>query len=96
MSRKIWIVILLFAVNMISLSQSDDLFKDSNPASTNVQNAQFPRITSDLRVIYRIKAPDVQKVQFDLGKIRYGQRYGWILANKKYLTISKKIIMICI
>jgi len=68
MSRKIWIVILLFAVNMISLSQSDDLFKDSNPASTNVQNAQFPRITSDLRVICRIKAPDAQKVQFDLGK----------------------------
>jgi len=37
---------------------------DSVPAATNVPGAQYPRITSDLRVIFRIKAPDAQKVEF--------------------------------
>lgn len=37
---------------------------DSVPAPTNVPGAQYPRITSDLRVIFRIKAPDAQKVEF--------------------------------
>ncbi|HEX8235255.1 MAG TPA: alpha/beta hydrolase-fold protein [Abditibacteriaceae bacterium] len=41
----------------------------STPASTNVRGAEYPRIGSDLRVSFRVKAPDAQKVQFDLGKI---------------------------
>ncbi len=40
----------------------------STPAVTNVRGAEFPRIHPDLRVTFRIKAPDAQKVQFDLGK----------------------------
>lgn len=69
MKKLQWILLLLFPVNLTSFAQIDSLLlKESKPASTNVQNAQFPRITSDLRVIYRIKAPDAQKVQFDLMK----------------------------
>jgi enterochelin esterase-like enzyme len=37
---------------------------DTVPATTNVQGAQYPRITSDLRAIFRIKAPDAQKLEF--------------------------------
>ncbi len=37
---------------------------DSVPAPTNVPGAQYPRITPDQRVIFRIKAPDAQKVEF--------------------------------
>lgn len=37
---------------------------DSMAASTNVPGAQYPRITSDLRAVFRIKAPDAQKVEF--------------------------------
>jgi enterochelin esterase-like enzyme len=37
---------------------------DTVPAPTNVQGAQYPRITPDLRAIFRIKAPDAQKVEF--------------------------------
>jgi enterochelin esterase-like enzyme len=37
--------------------------EDSKPASTNVNNSAFPRIHSDLRVTFQIKAPDAQKVQ---------------------------------
>ncbi|HEV8283138.1 MAG TPA: alpha/beta hydrolase-fold protein [Chitinophagaceae bacterium] len=38
------------------------------PASSNIRSAQYPQILADHRVIFRIKAPDAQKVQIDLGK----------------------------
>lgn len=37
------------------------------PASTNIRNAQYPQILPDNRVIFKVKAPDAQKVQVDLG-----------------------------
>lgn len=39
-----------------------------DPASTNVPNAQYPQILPDNRVVFRVKAPDAQRVQMDLGK----------------------------
>ena len=48
---------------------------DGVPAITNVSGAQYPRITADLRVILRIKAPDAQKVEFDLGKRYLAQKF---------------------
>ncbi|MBN2012115.1 esterase [candidate division KSB1 bacterium] len=38
------------------------------PATTNVRRAKFPQILPDGRAIFRIKAPDAQKVQLDLAK----------------------------
>ena len=38
------------------------------PASTNVRGARYPQILPDNRTVFRIKAPDAQKVQIDLGK----------------------------
>lgn len=34
------------------------------PAPTNIRGAQYPRIHDDLRVTFRIKAPDAHKVVF--------------------------------
>ncbi len=34
------------------------------PASTNIRGSEYPRILDDLRVTFRIKAPDAQKVEF--------------------------------
>lgn len=39
-----------------------------NAASTNVRSAKYPRVSADSRATFRIKAPDVQKMQLDLGK----------------------------
>lgn len=39
-----------------------------DPASTNVPGAQYPQILANNRVIFRVKAPDAQRVQVDLGK----------------------------
>jgi enterochelin esterase-like enzyme len=38
------------------------------PASSNIRSSQYPQILADHRVIFRVKAPDAQKVQIDLGK----------------------------
>ena len=38
------------------------------PASTNTRNAKYPQILPDNRVVFRVKAPDAQKVQVDLGR----------------------------
>ena len=38
------------------------------PASTNVRRAKFPQILPDSRALFRIKAPEAQKVQLDLVK----------------------------
>ncbi len=40
---------------------------DSRPATSNVMNAQYPRISSDLRATFRLRAPDAQKVQVQVG-----------------------------
>ncbi len=37
---------------------------DGVPAPTNIRGAEYPRIHADLRVTFRIKAPDAQKVEF--------------------------------
>ncbi len=37
---------------------------ESVPAGTNVPGAEYPRILPDLRVVFRIKAPDAHKVEF--------------------------------
>lgn len=38
------------------------------PASSNVRSAKYPQILPDNRVVFRIKAPDAQRLQIDLGK----------------------------
>jgi enterochelin esterase-like enzyme len=38
------------------------------PASTNVSGADYPRILPDLRVVFRVSAPDAHEIQFKLDK----------------------------
>ena len=42
---------------------------DSRPASTNLPNAEYPRVHSDLSVTFQLKAPGAQKVQVRLGQL---------------------------
>ena len=61
MKRRLISITLLFLMSVVCFAQTEDQIKNSKRASTNVQNAQFPRITPDLKVIYKIKAPEGQK-----------------------------------
>src|SRR5689334_23081704 len=40
---------------------------DSMPALSNVRGAQYPRVSGDLRVTFRLKAPEARKVQLHPG-----------------------------
>jgi enterochelin esterase-like enzyme len=59
---------LLFKPVDISTFSNYSTVSFGKPASTNVPGAKYPKILSDNRVIFRIKAPDAQKVQVDLLK----------------------------
>lgn len=41
---------------------------EGEPASSNVRDAQYPRVLTDLRVVFRVNAPEAKSVAFDLGK----------------------------
>ena len=59
------IVSLVMALLLTQAGQAPPpLPPDTVPAPTNVQGAQYPRVTPDGRAIFRIKAPDAQKVEF--------------------------------
>jgi enterochelin esterase-like enzyme len=56
-------MIALLACAAVAAHASDD----SKPASTNAYGASYPRIHSDLRITFQLKAPDAHKVQVRLG-----------------------------
>jgi enterochelin esterase-like enzyme len=67
--KNIWMVLLLFVIGSTGFAQSDNLYKGSKPASTNVPGVEFPRIDDQNRAIFRVEAPTAEKVQLDLGKV---------------------------
>lgn len=46
----------------------DKISQVGRAAETNVRSAQYPQILPDGRAVFRIKAPEVQKLVLDLGK----------------------------
>ena len=59
--NALWLVGLLPA---LLAPPQDPKPPEGTPASTNIRGAEYPRILDDLRVTFRIKAPDAQKVEF--------------------------------
>lgn len=66
--KKSIIAFLFVFTGVACLAQGNDLNKDSKPASTNIPGIEFPKIDSQSRVTFRVKAPNAQKVQVDLVK----------------------------
>jgi enterochelin esterase-like enzyme len=61
--KNIYLILLFFALAFLGFAQDN-----SKPAPSNIRGAQYPQFTSDSRAIFKIKAPEVQKLQLDLGK----------------------------
>ncbi len=57
------------------------------PASSNVRNAKYPQILPDNRVIFKVKAPDAQKVQVDLGK-----KYDMVKDTAGFWNVTTDVI----
>jgi enterochelin esterase-like enzyme len=60
-----------------------------DPSSTNVPNAAYPQILPDNRVVFRVKAPEAQKVQVDLGK-----KYTMVKDTSGYWSVTTDPIVI--
>lgn len=52
----------------VDQSAFDKISMSGTPAESNIRSAKYPQMLPDGRAIFRIKAPDVQKMQLDLGK----------------------------
>jgi enterochelin esterase-like enzyme len=62
--NKLWFPGLLTLLLAAAVAAQDAKPPDGVPAPSNIRGAQYPRIHDDLRVTFRIKAPDAQKVVF--------------------------------
>lgn len=69
MKRQLLTLALLAVISASCLAQSNDMYKDSKAAITNIRGEDFPRVDSQSRAIFRVKAPDAQKVQVDILKV---------------------------
>jgi enterochelin esterase-like enzyme len=54
-----------------------------SPASTSVRSASYPQVLPDNRVVFRVKAPEAQKVQIDLGK-----KYDMVKDTSGFWTVT--------
>lgn len=54
-----------------------------SPATTNIRNARYPQILPDNRVVFRVKAPDAQTMQIDLGK-----KYDMVKDTSGFWTVT--------
>lgn len=67
-------LLLLTCLCLMTLTAVAQLMRQQGPALPgecsmwNVRGAQYPRVLPDHRVVFRVKAPEAQKVQIDLGR----------------------------
>ena len=66
MKHFLLILMIIAQASLFCLGQEN---QKSVPATSNVAGAEYPKIQTDLSVIFRVKAPDAKKVQIDLGKL---------------------------
>jgi enterochelin esterase-like enzyme len=52
----------------VDVAAFDKISMAGTPAESNIRSAKYPQMLPDGKAIFRIKAPDVQKMQLDLGK----------------------------
>ena len=69
MGKKLKLLFFIILVTSnLSQSQTKEPPGDSKPASTNIPGQEYPRIDSGLRGIFKVEAPDAQKVQLSLSE----------------------------
>jgi hypothetical protein len=64
MNRSLLAGLLSLLLGAAAASAQDPKPADTIPAPSNNRGAAYPRIHPDLRVTFRIKAPDAKKVEF--------------------------------
>jgi len=67
--KNICIAMLTALICTVSFAQSNDFPAGTEPASTNIVGADYPRIDSLGQVLFRIKAPDATSISVSLGNM---------------------------
>src|SRR5262249_20746538 len=63
-----WAALAFLPVSMAAAQEKQTQATDAgSPATSNVRGAQYPRIHPDLRITFRLRAPDAKKVQVQGG-----------------------------
>lgn len=74
---SLWQIALVLAPVLLAVGMSDAAAQapphpaapaDAVPATSNVPGAEYPRVQPNGSVVFRVKAPDARKVEFDLGR----------------------------
>jgi enterochelin esterase family protein len=77
MKTKLHIALMLIAGNFVCIAQTnspsstDQLGSDAKPASSNAAGQQYPKVDSQHRAEFRLRAASAQKVQVDIGGHKY-------------------------
>ncbi|CAD0001008.1 alpha/beta hydrolase-fold protein [Flavobacterium salmonis] len=75
MKRFLNIVIIIFSLCFESArSQEPQIVEDFKPSTINQAEKQFPQVNSQRRVRASISAPNANKVQLDIGGVKYDMR----------------------
>jgi len=72
-----------FLFKRVNVSSFSNYTVLGTPASTNVRSSKYPQVLPDSRVMFRIKAPDAQKMQIDLAK-----KYDMVKDTGGYWTLT--------
>lgn len=70
MNKKIFVFGGLMIAGMLGFAQQQ-VVEDFKPSSANQEGKQFPQVNSEGRVRTQISAPEAQKVQLDIGGVKY-------------------------
>ena len=68
MKKLINILILLFIISG-TFAQEPEFPAGTEPASTNIVNADYPRIDADRKAYFRLRAPEAQSISVSLGNV---------------------------
>ncbi|HDR89450.1 MAG TPA: esterase [Bacteroidetes bacterium] len=61
----------LFSGNIAVAQTTDKVVEDFKPSSVNQPGKEYPQVNSERRVRIRIEAPQANKVQLDIGAVKY-------------------------
>lgn len=67
--RHLFLLLLIASIGAAGFTQGKDFPAGTNPASTNISSADYPRIDSLGRVHFRFRAPDATSVSVSLGNV---------------------------
>lgn len=68
--KNIILTILFIAVGLLGFSQGPDFPAGTKPASTNILGADYPRVDSQGKVYFRLRAPEAASVSVSMGNVQ--------------------------